>query len=323
LTLGLLGLLAVSVLAQSALLSNSILVALLLALLAVNLVAALSLNPRLRGNGPLLALHLSLLLLLILLLGARLTYFDGQASVTVGAEFDGRVFGVAAGPLHRFRPEFPRFFNESLEEEGGSGRYVAAINRLRWVGADGVARRYDLTEGEPLLLNGYRVHLTTSRGLAPLFSWTTATGAANLGSVQLPDPGATGSFKSPRRRSGSLPPEFAEAEEWALPNGRMVWGMLERIGAVEHFRPANGEDLPHRLVLYIDGQRWSIRPGQEIELPDGRLTYLRLDSWVGYRIVYDVFSTWILAACVLAIFCMAWYYWGKFGRVGKALPSAT
>lgn len=310
LTLFLLLLLAVGALVQSTSFPPSLTVAPTLGLLVLNLLCALLINRRIRGNLPLLGMHLSLLVLLLLLLGARLTYFDGQTSVNVGAEFDGRVFGVEAGPLHRFSAGKIRFSNDELIEQRAAGdRYVAATNRVSWRTAAGDPRQFALTDGQPLSLAGYRIHLTPSRGYAPLFAWAGKDGDVTLGTVQLPDPGATRSFKSPRR-TAAAPSAFAEAEEWRLPTGKSAWVMLEREQSAGP-GTLHGESFPHRLVIHLDERRWLLAPGQSITVDEGTLSYLRLTSWVGYRIVYDAFTTWIFAACLMAIVFMAGFYWRR------------
>lgn len=301
LTLLLLALLAGASLLQIYFPQANLAIVALLGLLAVNLLSALIQHRRLHADPLLLGLHLALVGLLLTLLGARLTYWDGQASVTVGAEFEGEVFGVEAGPLYRWGGSL-RFANESFSEQSyQGGRYLAGENRIRWVDADGVERLATLRDGEPVQIGRYRVHLAPGRGLALMFSWITPDGQVTLGSVQLPDVKAKTSFKSPRT-GGAPPPEFVEAQEWVLPNGDTAWAMLAPVDRV------SSDSGGRRLVLHVAGRRVEMVPSESMDVGPYRLTYLGVSPWVGYRIVHDYFAPWILAAGVLAALFMGAYY---------------
>lgn len=322
LTVLLLLVLAGGVLLQTAALSPSLTVAPVLGGLALNLFCAILTNRRIRTPLPLLGLHIALLLLLLTLLAARLTYFDGQASVSVGAEFEGTVFGVSAGALHRFSADRIRFSNDDFVEQRKVGdRFVEARNQVSWRDSNGVLHQAIIGDGHPLDLGGYRIHVTPSRGVALFFEWADAGGQLEVGSVQLPDRNASGSFKSPRTVTNDPPEAFTEAQEWRLPNGTSAWVMLERDAAAPQ-AALHGEAFSHRLVIHLDGRRAVLAPGEFVTLPQGRLTYLRAGSWVGYRIVYDALTTWILASGLMVVFFMAWFYWSRFGASADvALPT--
>ncbi|MCM2313064.1 MAG: hypothetical protein NDI84_16850, partial [Steroidobacteraceae bacterium] len=101
-------------------------------LLTLNLVAAIVTNRRFRADLPLLVFHLALLALIFALVAARLTYFEGQATVTAGTTFDGNLVGEEHGPLHDRTIADLRFTNLGFTENYPErGRYHATYNRIR------------------------------------------------------------------------------------------------------------------------------------------------------------------------------------------------
>lgn len=275
------------------------------ALLAVNLVAAIASNARFRADLPLLVFHLALLALVLLVVLARLTYLDARATVSRGAVFDGKMERDARGPLHWGRLHALRFANEGVAARySDKGVYQGTYNRVRWQDAGGEWQRAEIGDDRPLIVDGYRIYATAYRGLAPLFRWQPAKGEPELGSVQLED-----------HRKRELPPAAA----WQLPGGPQVWVQLdftplpqpqgrrqEELGAAE---------LEHALVLRSGDLRQVLRAGESVDFAEGRLTYVRLDSWMSYRFVYDPTVPWIVATVMVGIGSLIWFYvrriWGR------------
>lgn len=269
------------------------------ALLTVNLVAAIAVRPALRADGALLLLHLALLALLGLFVVARLTYFEGTVSLNSGTLFEGQLASQERGPLHRDRLGEIRFANVGFTEDFPQrGKYKATYNRVRWQDAGGMLREAVIGDDHPLILGGYRIYTSRFRGFAPVFHWRAADGTEDLGSVHLND-----------TRSG----EFAPTNEWRLPQGPVIWAMLESATDVD---PAPGSQrsnlavdrIDHRLVLRVGDDRHVMAPGETVSLAGGRLTYLRLDSWMGYKISHDPTRPWLLAAVMVVVGSLLWYY---------------
>lgn len=274
-------------------------------LLVVNLVAAILSNARFRADLPLLVFHLALLALVALLALARLTYLDGRATLSRGTVFDGTMEREQRGPLHRGRLRDLRFANEGVAARySEQGHYTGTFNRVRWQDAGGRWHRAEIGDDRPLIVEGYRIYATVHRGLAPLFRWEPAKGEAEMGSVQLED-----------HRQADLPPSAA----WRLPGGPEVWvqldftplpkplgGKQEDLGAAE---------LEHALVMRAAGERRIVRAGDTVEFPEGRLTYVRLDSWMSYRFVYDPTIPWMIATVLVGVASLVWFYmvrvWSK------------
>lgn len=289
-----------------------------LALLAANLCAAMLISPRLRTDLPLTVLHVALLAGIALLAGARLAYFDGLATLDVGEEFRGALEEIEAGPLHPWRPDALRFRNEGFAERFATqGDYVATEHEISWVDADGVRRTANIGDDRPLILDGYRIYATPNRGYAPVFEWTTGEGGIEIGSVQLPAPGfRIGAIRPLTIAKTEFQPMTA-AQNWRLPDGTPAWVMLD-IPAPAAPPPGSerlnfdADDLDHVLVLRIGDRRHELRPGDSLTLPGGHLKYVRLNSWMGYRIVRDDFKEWLFAACMVMAVALGWYYLRRF-----------
>ena len=270
-----------------------------LSLLVVNLVASITTQARFRADLPLLLFHLALLALVALLALARLIYFDGATILTTGTAFEGDLVKDSRGPLHGDGVRSLRFANEGFTESFPErGKYHATYSRVRWWDAAGQSHLAEIGDDRPLILDGYRIYATQRRGFSPLFLWQPTAGEAAYGTVQLPDSDAG---------------EVGSATSWALPSGPQAWVMLKLNAAPQ---PQPGEqrsglgahEVSHQLVLRVGEQRIELRPGGTAELDGGRLSYVRLDSWMGYHIVRDPTEPWLVATILVGIGSMLWFY---------------
>lgn len=269
-----------------------------LGLLVINLAAAIVVHPRFRLDLPLLLLHLALLALVALFAWARLSYFDARTSLTQGDRFSGRFERSESGPLHRGLPAAMQFRNDGfVADYDAAGNYRGTYNQINWIGEDGVQREALIGDDRPVTIAGYRIFATFHRGLSPLFRWTPTAGVPEIGTVQLAD-----------HRERELPPTV----NWTLPAGPEIWLQLDHAPIAKPAgRPQADLDaasLDHWLIVRSGDSRWEIRPGDSIRFAEGELTYLELQSWMSYRIVYDPATPWILASVLVAVASLAWYY---------------
>lgn len=274
-------------------------------LLVVNLVASIMSNARFRADLPLLVFHLALLALVALVGLARLTYLDARATLTNGTVFEGALERQERGPLHWGRIESLRFFNDGLSARYSErGIYQGTYNRVRWQDGSGRWQRAEIGDDRPLILEGYRIYATVFRGLAPLFRWQPSVGAEEIGSVQLDD-----------HRNSDLPP----AASWQLPGGPDLWVQINftPLPAPQgtHQQDLGAAELKHTLVLRSGERRHVMRIGDVVDFPQGKLTYVQLDSWMSYRFVYDPTVPWIIATLVVGVASLIWFYvrrvWGR------------
>lgn len=268
-----------------------------LGVLVTNLVASLLTHPRFRSDLPLLVFHLALLAFVALLAFARMTYLDGTVPVTRGAIFDGRVTEVEHGPWHGNGVQALRFSNDGfIDEFPANGNEYRTYNRVSWWDGEGNSHQAEIGDDRPLVLNGYRIY-ATRRGYAPRLLWQQTSGESQFASMQL------GSIEADGWYSGS---------SWHLPGGPEIWlGMNHAIK-----RPPPGTvradlgvaEITSPLVVRTGTGRHELGPGQSLELDGGRLTYVRLDAWMGYRIVHDASTHWMIASLVLAIASLVTFY---------------
>jgi hypothetical protein len=303
LTLVILVLLAASVLAAYfSQLRTSLWVVAALALLALNLLVALVTQRFDRHKLPLQLFHWALLASLLLLAVGRVTYLRGQLELVQGEEFSGTLTQTDAGPWHYSRLDQLRFVNEGFTIGYSVGlQRDQTRNLISFLDADGHAQQIEIGDQIPLVLRGYRFYTTPNKGFAPTFSWQPAAGGrAVLGSVHLPPYPAH---------------EYKQAKTWTLPGTSIsVWAMLQFDEIIlSPDRPSEFK-LPseHQLIIRIDEQRYQLKPGEAIELKQGRLVYVGLRSWMGYTVFYDWTIHWLLATSALAVAAMGWHFWRKF-----------
>jgi len=274
--------------------------ALPLALLSVNLIAAVLTNPTFRRQGALLAFHLALIAIVLLIAIGQLTYLRGHVELSRGETFGGELTQSERGPWH-----FGSLAQVSFANEGFTIDYSPGMQRndtrniVSWNEA-GTRRSAVIGDQEPLVLHGYRFYTSFNKGFAPLFIWRPSNGRAVRGTVHLP----------------SYPiNEFRQAQEWTPPGTALkLWVMLDLdkrpFDKTKPWRFRAPEQ--HSLVVREGERRWTLKPGAELALSQGVLFYEGLTTWMGYKVFYDWTLPWLLAACVVAIGSMAWHFWRKY-----------
>lgn len=270
-------------------------------LLAANIGAAVVATPRFRADLPLLLFHLCLVALVALLGLARLIYMEGTATLSAGTAFEGVLQSQKRGLLHIERLRNLHFVNEGFTEDFfRRGSFRATYNRVRWQDDGGQWHLAEIGDGRPLILHGYRIHTTKNRGFSPLFHWLPANGKdddGSLGTVQLDE----------------VPLDtLAPSMKWELPGGIPVQAKINIKGPGQQGSASRyATDLEHTLTLNVHGTAHELAPGGKVALPEGTLTYVRLDSWMGYMIAYDPTPPWIIATVLLGIVSLVWFYWRR------------
>jgi cytochrome c biogenesis protein len=268
-----------------------------LALLLVNLLAAVATNRVFRANLPLMLFHCALVAIVALAGAGRLTQFKGQAELAEGEVFEGDVAEVEAGPLHRSALDRVRFVND-----GFTIRYAAGLKRaetrnaIRVFDERGGVTPLVIGDNEPLRAHGYRFYPSPNKGFSLVFRWFPRNAAAVRGTVNLPSYPAN---------------EERQALEWTLPAmGPRIWTQLQfdkpplDPDADTSFR----KPAQHRVVLRVGNGRWEIAPGEQVALDDGVLAYEGLTTWMGYTVFSDWTMPWLIAACILAVASLGWHF---------------
>lgn len=275
--------------------------ALPLFLFSLNIFAAILTNPVFRRQMPLLMFHLALIAIVLLVAVGRLSYMKGHVELAEGETFSAHEAEIDKGPWHWGQLDQVSFTNEGFTIEYAVGvQRGKTANSLQWRDEEGREKRGVIGDMTPLTLYGYNFYTSPNKGFAPTFIWYPDAGEHVAGSVHLPS--------YPRH-------EYKQAMTWTPPGSKTaVWVMLQFDDIILDPKKPSEFRLPteHKLVVRAGEERRELKPGESIRLPDGVLKYNGLRSWMGYTIFYDFTLPWLLAAGVLAVGCMAWYFWQKF-----------
>lgn len=276
--------------------------ALPLFLFSLNIFAAVLSNSVFRRQMPLLMFHLALIAIVLLVAVGRLSYLKGRIELAEGEEFSARLAEVEKGPWHWGQLDQVSFSNEGFTIEYAPGvQRGKTVNSVRWRDEQGAEKRGVIGDMVALSVHGYNFYTSHNKGFAPIFTWhPDAGGPPVAGAVHLP--------AYPRH-------EYSQAQTWTPPGSKTdVWVMLQFDEVILDPEKASEFHVPteHKLVVRVGEERRELGPGESIRLPDGVLEYNGLRSWMGYTIFYDFTLPWLLASGVLAVGCMAWYFWRKF-----------
>jgi len=67
-------------------------------------------------------------------------------------------------------------------------------------------------------------------------------------------------------------------------------------------------ELQHHLVLRVGELRQELRPGDVVALDGGKLAYVGMGSWMGYRVIYDPTKPWLVATTLVAVGSLLAFY---------------
>lgn len=291
-----------------------------LALLAVNLSAAVATNAAFWRQKGLLIFHLALIAIILLIAADRLTYLRGTLELTKDVLFDGNLTSYEAGPLHSWHLKDVKFVQEGFEIDYGPGtanqgfipdsqktadsargvRRGETRNRVRWQDGKGIWHSEVIGDINPLEVEGYQFFTTGNKGFSPMFIWTPDGGAPVTGSINLP----------------SYPlHEFKQYLEWTPPGSNLkLWTQLQFDEVILNpYKPSQFR-LPerHKIVIRRDDNRHELQPGESVNLPGGVLKYQGLTTWMGYNVVHDWTIGWLFSACMVAMASLTWHFWQKF-----------
>ncbi|MEY4754780.1 MAG: hypothetical protein RJA44_2455 [Pseudomonadota bacterium] len=288
-----------------------------LALLALNLAAALLLRPALRRGG-LGLFHVALLALLLLAGWGRLHHFDAHVEVASGTLLDVAQLQVdSEGPLHRLDPAVLLFEQGPIRID-----YAPGLNRghtastVRRAGADGRWFNEVVGDDQPLRLGAYRLYSTPNKGHAVLLSWQ-GPGMAMplLGQLHFP----------------SYPLlDWRQQLEWTAPDGRL-WRFSLKLDqpvpqdAAWTFAPDQAgatllvEAAAETAAATASGNARPLRPGEQLRQGETQLGFVRLDGWMGYRIFLDPTLQPMLWLALLGVAGLARHLWQQRHRFGATL----
>ncbi len=271
-----------------------------LSLLGLNLLGAMVVHPAMRRQLALLVFHMALLCVVLLAALGRLTALDGRFELAQGVGFDGNLIESSVGRWHRNQLAQLVFRHDGFEIAYAPGRKRGETrNLVTWRNPDGTSQSAIIGDHRPLVLDGYRFYTSPNKGFAPHLTWSPEHGDQVTGVVHLPSYPAH---------------ELRQSREWALPDGRKLWVMLQMDEILIDPAAHASFRMPteHRLIVRLDTQRVEMVPGQRIDVAGGTLVYDHLGTWMGYRVSYDWTLPWLLAASLLGVGALAWHYTRRF-----------
>jgi hypothetical protein len=284
-----------------------------LAVLAINLLAALLVRHAFRQQAALLLFHVGLLGVLLLVAAGVLTRFDGSVEVVEGTAFDPAVVTPrGTGWLHPDRLQRVRFSQGPLEVNYLSGlRRDTTHSRVLVGHADGTELRRDIGDRQGFTSNGYRFMTTFNKGFAVLVLWRDAEGREALGTVNFP----------------SFPEfEWKQSNDWTTPAGE---SLAVELKLAERLPEDTAWTLSSRDVAYSVGfsgatlAETTVKPGVPVAVKGGEITVVDLRLWMGYRIDYNPLLPWLLTAAFLSLGALGLHMAQKFRmpRANDAVPA--
>ncbi|MBC5764035.1 hypothetical protein [Ramlibacter albus] len=273
-----------------------------LALLALNLAAAMLARPALRRGG-LGLFHLALLVLLLLAGWGRLFHFDARVEVLQGGALDpAHVEVTGRGPLHG-----NAWRRISFRQGGWQVDYAPGMRRAHTrseVLLPGESLPRTVGDDTPLVIDGYRLYTTHNKGFAPVISWQPDAGPRVQGALHMP----------------SYPLfDWKQENRWTAPGGEALGFWLRVVDAPTGETAWTLDPRHVRTVLVVEtgGVRHELSPGDALRVGGATLRYERLAGWMGYRIFHDPTLLPMLFASVAGILALAWHL---FGRGVRLLP---
>lgn len=274
-----------------------------IALLVLNLLAALLTNKSFRTQTGLLVFHVGLLLVFACIGLTVLTHYEGRVEVVQGAAFDAsQVTTMKQGWWHDHRLGDVDFFQDEI-----SVNYLPNFIRLdtnstiQYRTAAGELRQVTTGDRRTANIDGYEIAATFNKGFAVILRWTAADGRVALGSVHFP---SYPSF------------DWKQVTTWTTPAGQSVELELELEEPVADIGKSwtlGRTDVPFVVqVRRSDSAMETARNGEIVVLERGTVRVEGLRMWMAYRISYLPYLSWMFVAAMLAIIGLTIHFGGNY-----------
>jgi len=276
-----------------------------LAVLAVNLLAAILTNSAFRQQSALLVFHVCLLAV-ILLIGAELMIrFNGHVELVEGEAFDAQAVEIVQqGAWHRLALDQVNFVQGRIAVDYRPGliRHNTRSN-VTEASANGQSREFG--DGNNVTFGSYRFSTTFNKGWALILRWSGDNGIVQRGAINFP------SY-----------PEFdwKQANDWTTPGGERVALelRLDPVPSDTNWVLRSGESEFSVVINDARLDRHELKLGDSIRMQHGTLTVEDLRLWMGYRIDFNPLLPWIFASAMLALFALAVHFQLKFRTAAPA-----
>lgn len=271
-----------------------------LAVLAINLAAAILFNPRINRQPGLLVFHLCLLGIVILAAIGQLSRLDAHIEVVEGQSFDpNTLLEVKKGPLHAGLLDKVQFTQGPMTVEYAAGMKRGITNSHVLVpDAQGNFVPKVIGDDRPLVIEGYRFYTTFNKGFAVLLTWIPTGGTPISGTVNLP----SYPLFDYKQDNSWTPPGGSEIKFWL----QLKTGLDEKAAWVLDGRNSSGV-----LVVTHGEKRIELHPGEVTDLNGGQLRYERLLMWMGYKVYYDPTIKWLFFVAITGVLGLGWHFWKR------------
>lgn len=281
-------------------------IALPLLVLAINLLAAIVYNPRIRQNSGLLMFHICLLALAVLAALGQLTSMKGRVEIVQGQSFNSEQMTIVKqGPWH----SIASLQKISFEQGDIVVEYTSGLRRGK-TKSQLLADNGTMVVGDNIGFKdaGYRFYTTSNKGYAAMLAWHGEDGQRIHGAIHFP----------------SFPLyDWKQENQWITPTGQSL--NMTFIGSKQH-DPANSWQLDNRMAngsLHIEqtnGVQQTLTAGQRMQLDGGELEFAAVHLWMGYSIFYNPWLAWFFAAAIVGVLGLAWHFYLKLGAVNRHQP---
>lgn len=272
-----------------------------MAILAVNLAAAIITNPRINRQPGLLVFHICLLSTVLLAGVGRLTHLDAHIELAQGEAFHkDALLEMQQGPWHMGNLDGVAFTqgNYTVNYEPGLKRGLTH-SEVFLPGPGGNVVPRDVGDDRPLVLERYRFYTTHNKGFAPILTWIPNQGQPISGRINMP----------------SYPLyDYKQDNQWTPPGTQekiKFWLQLQTGMTLEQDWVLDGRNSTGTLVVSIGDKREELKVGDEVQLAAGRLRYENLTTWMGYRVFYDPTIQWLFWVTIIGVLGLTHFFWTK------------
>jgi len=276
-----------------------------LALLALNLAAAIVTNPRINRQPGLLVFHVCLLATVLLAGLGRLTHLDAHLEIAQNEAFSKDMLQeVKKGPWHSGNLDKVQFIQGAYTVDYAVGlKRGLTHSQVFLPGLGGATVMQDVGDDRPLILERYRFYTTHNKGFAPVLTWLPNQGVPVTGRINMP---------------GYPLYDYKQDNSWVPPGTKeeiKFWLQLQTGMTLEEPWVLDGRNATGILVVTSDDKRVELEPGDEVSLEHGRLRFENLTTWMGYRVFYDPTIQWLFWVTVVGVFGLTHFFWVKLNLV--------
>jgi len=284
-----------------------------LALLCLNLAAAVMVRPQFRRQPGLLIFHFCLMVVAGLAGLQAMTIFEGRIEQVETQPFAfENVEVLNQGPWHVNRLDEISFVQGPVVVEYHPNLRRGRTQSRIFHGEDGAPEWTEFGDTRSFHQRGYRFVTTPNKGYALTLNWLGEDGRATAGNIHMP----------------SFPiQEWNQSQQWQTPEGEEITLFLEKppVSADQDWILTSKGFEGRVLLTRPDGTQIELAKGKPVEVNGGSLTLIDVVLWIGYRIEFNAILSWLFASAALGTVALGWHFWQNPPRLkvagGKAIAA--